>query len=157
MVNIRVATQQDIPMIRQIATMAWHDTYQNIRAASTIAQFLTAAYNVERLEKRIKESLFIVAEKDNKVVGFSNFINGHKLYLSSIYVMPGFQRQQVGKDLLNYGVKKLPDYEEVFVESAIDNIGATNFYKKNGFEIVRTYEEEIFGETVTTGLLKKSI
>lgn len=157
MVNVRRAEQHDIPAIKKIATIAWHDTYQNIMAASTIAQFLTAAYSEERLEKRLGDSLFIVAEADDEVIGFANFINGRELYLAAIYVMPDHQRNSVGEALLNAGIAQFEDYTELFVEVASDNEGAGHFYNKHSFELVREYEEEIFGETVVTGLLKKPL
>ncbi|TDM00841.1 GNAT family N-acetyltransferase [Macrococcus carouselicus] len=157
MVNIRQATTEDISAIRRVATMAWHDTYQNILAASTIVQFLAAAYSDERLEKRLESSLFLVAEADGQVVGFTNLINGTELYLSAIYVIPGFQRQNIGGRLIDEGLKICSDYNELFVEVATDNQIACQFYHKYGFELVREYEENLFGEMVTTGLLKKSL
>lgn len=157
MITVRRAEQKDIPLIKKTATMAWHDTYQNIMAASTIAQFLSAAYSDEMLEKRIDASLFLVAEDEHDVIGFSNFINGKELYLAAIYVMPGFQRGNVGGQLLEEGLRYFVNYSELFVEVASDNEAARHFYDKHGFTLVREYEEELFGERVLTGLLKKTL
>lgn len=157
MVKIRKATNADVPNIKKIASMAWYDTYAKIMEASTIAKFLEAAYNDERLERRIGESLFLVAENDDEVIGFANFINGTELFLSAIYVNPSFQRHNIGAELLEAGLNHFDDYKELFVEVASNNEQARGFYKKTGFELVREYNEELFGETVTTGLLKKMI
>ncbi|TDM13480.1 GNAT family N-acetyltransferase [Macrococcus bovicus] len=157
MVNIRKANIEDIPAIRRVATMAWHDTYQNIVAASTIAQFLSAAYSDEHLTKRLASSVFLVAEENNEVVGFTNLINGTELFLSAIYVIPGYQRQNIGGRLIASGLEICNDYPELFVEVASDNQTAGQFYRKNGFELVREYEEDLFGEKVITGLLKKKL
>lgn len=157
MVKIRKATIEDVPNINKIASMAWYDTYAKIMEASTIAKFLEAAYNDERLERRIGDSLFLVAENEDKVIGFANFINGTELFLSAIYVNPEFQRQNVGADLLEAGLKSFDEYKELYVEVASNNEHARAFYDKTGFELVREYDEELFGETVTTGLLKKQL
>ncbi|MGK0554760.1 N-acetyltransferase family protein [Macrococcus capreoli] len=157
MVNIRKATKEDVPKIKKIASMAWYDTYAKIMEAGTIAKFLEAAYNDERLERRIDDSLFLVAENDDEVIGFANFINGTELFLSAIYVNPAFQRKHVGADLLEAGLEYFNEYNELFVEVASNNVLARAFYDKTGFELVREYEEELFGEKVTTGLLKKDI
>ncbi|KAA1039351.1 GNAT family N-acetyltransferase [Macrococcus equipercicus] len=157
MVKVRQAERHDIPAIKKTATMAWHDAYQNIMAANTIVQFLTAAYSDERLEKRLNDSLFLVAEEQGEVIAFANFINGRELYLAAIYVMPGYQRKDVGTALLQEGIKRFDDYTALFVEVASDNQGARNFYHKHGFELVREYEEEIFGEKILTGLLEKRL
>lgn len=155
MVNIRKATNEDVPKIKKIASMAWYDTYAKIMEAGTIAKFLEAAYNDERLERRIGDSLFLVAENEDEVIGFANFINGTELFLSAIYVNPAFQRKHVGADLLEAGLEYFDEYKELFVEVASNNQLARAFYDKTGFELVREYEEELFGEKVTTGLLKK--
>ncbi|WP_414047303.1 N-acetyltransferase family protein [Macrococcus equi] len=155
MVNIRKATNEDVPKIKKIASMAWYDTYAKLMEAGTIAKFLEAAYNDERLERRIGDSLFLVAENEDEVIGFANFINGTELFLSAIYVNPAFQRKHVGADLLEAGLEYFDEYEELFVEVASNNQLARAFYDKTGFELVREYEEELFGEKVTTGLLKK--
>lgn len=155
MVNIRKATNEDVPKIKKIASMAWYDTYAKIMEAGTIAKFLEAAYNDERLERRIGDSLFLVAENEDEVIGFANFINGTELFLSAIYVNPAFQRKHVGADLLEAGLEYFDEYKELFVEVARNNQLARAFYDKTGFELVREYEEELFGEKVTTGLLKK--
>lgn len=157
MVKIRKATIEDVPKIQKIASMAWYDTYAKIMEAGTIAKFLEAAYNDERLERRIADSLFLVAENEDEVIGFANFINGTELFLSSIFVNPAFQRHHVGADLLEEGLKNFDEYDELFVEVASNNEHARSFYAKTGFELVREYEEELFGETVTTGLLKKTL
>ncbi|WP_414055491.1 GNAT family N-acetyltransferase [Macrococcus equi] len=155
MVNIRKATNEDVPKIKKIASMAWYDTYAKLMEAGTIAKFLEAAYNDERLERRIGDSLFLVAENEDEVIGFANFINGTELFLSAIYVNPAFQRKHVGADLLKAGLEYFDEYKELFVEVASNNQLARAFYDKTGFELVREYEEELFGEKVTTGLLKK--
>ncbi|WP_414045538.1 N-acetyltransferase family protein [Macrococcus equi] len=155
MVNIRKATNEDVPKIKKIASMAWYDTYAKLMEAGTIAKFLEAAYNDERLERRIGDSLFLVAENEDEVIGFANFINGTELFLSAIYVNPAFQRKHVGADLLEAGLEYFDEYKELFVEVASNNQLARAFYDKTGFELVREYEEELFGEKVTTGLLKK--
>lgn len=156
-VKIRKAEKQDIPKIKSTATKAWYDTYQNLRAASTIVQFLEASYSEERLEKRLKDSLFLVAENEEEVIGFASFINGQELFLSAIYVMPDYQRHNVGETLLNAGIQQFPQYDALFVEVASDNAAAEAFYAKHQFERIRTYDEELFGEPVQTMLLKKPL
>lgn len=157
MVVVRKAEKSDVEQIRKTATMAWYDVYQNLRAATTIVQFLEAAYSEERILKRMSDSLFLVAESEGEVVGFANFINGRELYLAAIYVKPDYQRHHAGSELLEEGLKHYPDYNELFVEVASDNPAARGFYDKEQFELVREYEEELFGEEVTTALLKKNL
>lgn len=157
MVSIRKAAQDDIVQIKNVVTKAWHDTYKNIMAASTSVQFLEASFSTSRLEKRIKDTLFLVAEVDGEIVGFANFIYGKALNLSAIYVLPEHQRHAIGTALLHNGLSYFDTYDAVFVEVALDNERATKFYYREGFELVREYEEDILGEKVLSGLLKKTL
>ncbi|MEJ7343696.1 GNAT family N-acetyltransferase, partial [Staphylococcus epidermidis] len=81
-------------------TKAWYNTYLNIYAASTINELLAASYNEEHLKKRMQEQLFLVAEEDEEIVGFANFIYGEELYLSAHYVHPESQHKGYGTHLL---------------------------------------------------------
>ena len=79
--------------------------------------FLNASYSKEMLQKRINDSDFFVAEDEDKIVGFANFIKGTELYLSSHYVLPEAQREGYGKALLQAGLDQYKDlYHEVYLE-----------------------------------------
>ena len=84
MYRVRQATENDVVAIRDVATKAWYNTYLNIYAASTVNELLAASYNETHLKKRLKEQLFLVAEEDDEIIGFANFIYGEELYLLHI-------------------------------------------------------------------------
>lgn len=48
------------------------------------------------------------------------------------------------------------EYHEVYLEVDGKNDIGIAFYKKEGFEVVREYEELLFGETMHTTLMKKT-
>ncbi|MDF2953957.1 MAG: Ribosomal protein S18 acetylase RimI [Thermodesulfobacterium sp.] len=94
------------------------------------------------LYKRDKEG-FIVAEENNKSVGFAagdaNWINfeGEKvLEIHEIFVLPEFRKKGVGSKLLNeilsYGIKKRRRLAELWVGKT--NYTAIGFYKYFGFK-----------------------
>ncbi|GGI39657.1 GNAT family N-acetyltransferase [Mammaliicoccus stepanovicii] len=157
MVNVRSATIEDYSGIKNVASKAWYDTYTNIYTASTVTAFLNASYSREMLEKRINDSDFFVAESDGKIVGFANFIKGTELYLSSHYVLPEAQRDGYGKALLYEGLNQYKDkYSEIYLEVDSKNEIGIQFYKKEGFVVLREYEELLFGDTMRTTLMKKT-
>ena len=93
---------------------------------------------------------FIVAEKDDKVVGyvmcrvergFSNF--GMKIvkkgHIVSLAVLPEHRRRKVAEKLLSEALKGLKGYDvnEVYLEVRVSNEPAINLYKKFGFEVVK--------------------
>lgn len=157
MTKVRRATIEDYSGIKNVASKAWYDTYTNIYTASTVTAFLNASYSKEMLQKRINESDFFIAETDSKIVGFANFIKGTELYLSSHYVLPEAQRDGYGTALLYEGLNQYKDqYHEVYLEVDGKNDIGVNFYKKEGFEVIREYEELLFGDTMRTTLMKKT-
>ena len=140
MYSVRQATEKDVVAIRDVATKAWYNTYLNIYAASTVNELLAASYNETHLKKRLNEQLFLVAEEDSEIVGFANFIYGEELYLSAHYVRPESQHRGYGTRLLEAGLKRFKD----------------QYYQNHGFEIIRSYQPEMYGEIMDLALMKKS-
>ncbi|UXS29028.1 GNAT family N-acetyltransferase [Staphylococcus delphini] len=158
MYEVRIATPDDVIGIRDVATKAWYNTYLNIYAASTVNELLAASYNEEHLCKRLEEQLFMVAIEDQEVVGFANFIQGSELYLSAHYVRPHSQNKGYGRLLLEQGLAHYEgQYDAVYLEVDTKNEKGVAFYEQEGFEIIRTYEHVMYGETMNLALMKKPL
>ncbi|HEC2156381.1 GNAT family N-acetyltransferase [Staphylococcus delphini] len=158
MYEVRIATPDDVIGIRDVATKAWYNTYLNIYAASTVNELLAASYNEEHLRKRLEEQLFMVAIENQEVVGFANFIQGSELYLSAHYVRPHSQNKGYGRLLLEQGLAHYEgQYDAVYLEVDTKNEKGVAFYEQEGFEIIRTYEHVMYGETMNLALMKKPL
>ncbi|EGQ3999148.1 N-acetyltransferase family protein [Staphylococcus pseudintermedius] len=158
MYEVRIATPDDVIGIRDVATKAWYNTYLNIYAASTVNELLAASYNEEHLRKRLEEQLFMVAIEGQEVVGFANFIQGSELYLSAHYVRPHSQNKGYGRLLLEQGLAHYEgQYDAVYLEVDTKNEKGIAFYEQEGFEIIRTYEHVMYGETMNLALMKKPL
>ncbi|HGH0880554.1 TPA: N-acetyltransferase family protein [Staphylococcus pseudintermedius] len=158
MYEVRIATPDDVIGIRDVATKAWYNTYLNIYAASTVNELLAASYNEEHLRKRLEEQLFMVAIEGQEAVGFANFIQGSELYLSAHYVRPHSQNKGYGRLLLEQGLAHYEgQYDAVYLEVDTKNEKGVAFYEQEGFEIIRTYEHVMYGETMNLALMKKPL
>ncbi|EGQ4058212.1 GNAT family N-acetyltransferase [Staphylococcus pseudintermedius] len=158
MYEVRIATPDDVIGIRDVATKAWYNTYLNIYAASTVNELLAASYNEEHLRKRLEEQLFMVAIEGQEVVGFANFIQGSELYLSAHYVRPHSQNKGYGRLLLEQGLAHYEgQYDAVYLEVDTKNEKGVAFYEQEGFEMIRTYEHVMYGETMNLALMKKPL
>lgn len=158
MYEVRIATPDDVIGIRDVATKAWYNTYLNIYAASTVNELLAASYNEEHLRKRLEEQLFMVVIEGQEVVGFANFIQGSELYLSAHYVRPHSQNKGYGRLLLEQGLAHYEgQYDAVYLEVDTKNEKGVAFYEQEGFEIIRTYEHVMYGETMNLALMKKPL
>ena len=47
-------------------------------------------------------------------------------------------------------------YDTVYLEVDNKNNHGIDYYKENGFEIVRSYQPEMYGETMDLALMKKT-
>lgn len=158
MYKVRTATPYDVIGIRNVTTKAWYNTYLNIYAAKTVNELLAASYNEEHLKKRLESQLFLVVESNDEIIGFANFIYGTELYLSAHYVTPVSQHHGYGTDLLEQGIAQFKDqYDEIFLEVDNKNDEAMAFYKHKGFEVVRSYEHVMYGETMDLALMRKKL
>ena len=79
------------------------------------------------------------------------------MYLAAHYVRPESQHKGYGTSLLTEGLNQFKgQYDTVYLE--VDNkiIMVLIIIKENGFEIVRSYQPEMYGETMDLALMKKS-
>lgn len=156
MYSVRQATQNDVVAIRDVATKAWYNTYLNIYAGSMVNELLAASYNETRFRKRLTEQLFLVVEEVGEIVSFANFIYGEELYLSAHYVRPESQHKGYGTSLLEEGLKRFKErYDTVYLEVDNKNRHGIDYYKDHGFTILRSYQPEMYGETMDLALMKK--
>jgi ribosomal-protein-alanine N-acetyltransferase len=83
----------------------------------------------------------LVYEQDKKVVGFIMYsIIYEKAEIIDIAVLDGYQRQNVGSQLLSYVLQECHNHncENVTLEVRMNNQRAIAFYKKHGFREIST-------------------
>jgi len=90
---------------------------------------------------------FIVAEVDNRVVGyimcrietgFSGFSPIKRGHIISIAVLPGYRRMGIGEALLREALRAMIEHygvRECYLEVRVSNMPAINLYRKLGFEV----------------------
>jgi ribosomal-protein-alanine N-acetyltransferase len=97
---------------------------------------------------------FIVAEEDNKIVGYMmcriennlfGFASGYtkKGHVISIAVLPGHQHKGIGEALMKealQNMKALYKAKECYLEVRVSNLPALALYKKLGFTTKRTLQ-----------------
>lgn len=86
------------------------------------------------------DTLFLVAEDENRVVGFSSISLekwNNSAWVNQIVVEPKFRRKGFASKMIRKMVAwaNKKNARVVLVESQIGNVAATNFYIKNGFRI----------------------
>lgn len=138
-ISLQRATEQDIPLIRELAHRIWWAHYPDIISNEQIAYMLEQGYSETSLLQQIShpgQSFWLVKTED-AVAGFvaisqkapgSYFI--HKFYLDNTQRGLG-----VGAAAFQALLEQYPDLEEVRLNVNRRNYKSVNFYFKVGFVI----------------------
>ncbi|XQY92093.1 GNAT family N-acetyltransferase [Metabacillus sp. HB246100] len=151
--SIRSMTESDIAQIQHVAKTSWQTTYKGIIPLDIQENFIQMAYSDENLKKRMETTIFLVAEVEGKVIGFSNVFplkNRKKAELGAIYLFEEFQGKGIGTQLLKESINQLPDVKKLYVNVEKDNKTGLFFYKAKGFKIETEYDDLFNGHVLKT-------
>ncbi|MDT8861253.1 GNAT family N-acetyltransferase [Alkalihalobacillus sp. MEB130] len=148
---IRKANNGDIVDIQKLAKETWNHTYEGLIPIDVQNKFIESAYSDERMELRIKKSLFLVATMNKEVIGFANFFSNElEATLGAMYICPSKQGKGVGSQLLTTGMKELNNIENIYVEVEKGNEVGEAFYEARGFRLIDEYVEDFYGHMLQT-------
>lgn len=111
--------------------------------------YIQAKY--ERWSKTLKENFTLVAEIDDKIVGFADISNNG--YLDRLFIHKDYQRMGIASTLLReiFSYAKSQNIKEITTEASIT---AKPFFEKFGFAIVQKQQVKINGVFLTNFLMK---
>ena len=150
MMNIELATISDCYLLAIFKKKMWESTYRGIYPDEYIDQF-NVRDHARKFQKMIfegKQKLFIVWI-DNTVKGYMSYgfirrpFEDYKYDIGYMYVDDAYQRQGIGTQLFNMAKEQfLASDIHIFIVSCNKyNLGAQEFYKKMGGEIVHIDED----------------
>lgn len=143
-IKIQKAQIEDIPQIQEVYYKSWLDVYPDEKVGITIEDIEEAwreRHAEDKYEKRKAlisdssgRSIFLVAKDGDAVVGVFILMKHDRCNeLGSIYILPEYQRQGIGKMFWQWADGFFEDGKEVFVRVADYNMKAISFYEKLGF------------------------
>lgn len=161
--EIRRAVATDREAIREVARETWHDTYDELEAA-TVDRVVEEWYADDELEAAIGgweadadveleleglESALFVAEVDGELVGFTHgIVTDEGGDVLRMYVHPDHQGAGVGTALHDRLVEALEafDVDRLRALDLASNEASRRFYEGVGFERTAVSTVEIDGE-----------
>jgi ribosomal protein S18 acetylase RimI-like enzyme len=156
---VRPWQKGDLESIRRITWQSWISTYASFIPESDLKAYFDVHYTEEGFLSIFNDSLAqgFVAQKDDQVVGYARlFFNRdeNRLYIPSLYFLPDFQGQGMGRRLLEvaeeYAAEK--GLHELWIGVMVKNRQALVFYRKVGFQFVRE-EPFTMGKTTVIHLI----
>lgn len=167
---IRPAEIDDARAIATIHVESWQNAYRDVlpeEGLEALSVEERTQYWKERLEAQSEHEHTLVAELDNRVVGFASWgpesvedPDPSYVMLYSLYTSPDFEKQGVGAALLEAAEV------DMITEGAVhgilhvlkENRTARKLYERNGWQKVEksSREETWFGMSMTTVQFEKA-
>ena len=146
--NISVATQEQLPIIRDLAFRIWPVTYGHILSKDQFDYMMEMMYSIDSLEKQIEIKPFLLVNDNGEFIGFAsyeiNWDNSRKTKIHKLYVLPEIQGKGIGRMLINH-IKEIAlkaNNNALFLTVNRFN-KAKEFYLKQGFHIVEEKQFQI--------------
>ncbi len=131
--KIRIGVFSELPEIQNLFSETITFVCQNDYDQKQIEAWKSSVENSERWQNLIQNQYFIVAELDNKIVGFASLENGN--YIDVLFVHKNFQRMGIAQKLfveLENEAKRLNN----FVLTSDVSKTAKAFFESNGFKVI---------------------
>ena len=150
MFSIIDADEELYPAIHSLAHRTWPHTFGDILSKEQITYMLGWMYSIPSIKEQveIKGHHFILVKKDNDFVGYAsyevNYDGSDSTKLHKIYVLPECQGTGAGKILMDEVIKRTVNAGN---KNLLLNVNRENpalgFYKKKGFEVIKTEDIDI--------------
>ncbi len=158
-VTYRPWNKNDFAQVYKILQESWDKAYSSFIPKEDLTFYLNQTYNTNKLEELFNNTnaFCFVAEVDGMAVGWLKLSidkEENRFYLSSIYVLPEFQKLKIGKQFMElaFNSAKEKGFSEIWIGVMDNNINALHWYEKTGF----TFEEKLpfqMGKTVVQHLI----
>jgi ribosomal protein S18 acetylase RimI-like enzyme len=163
-VVIRPWQKADLASVRKITWQSWIHTYSSFIPEGDLKSYFDIHYTEEIFLRLFDDydTQGFVAEIGHQIAGYARlFFNRdeNRLYVPSLYFLPGFQGQGMGGRLLEAAEKYASEkgLDELWIGVMVKNHQALIFYRKMGFQFVKE-EPFTMGKTTVSHLIgyKKS-
>jgi len=162
-VKYRPWNKNDFDQVYKILEESWDKAYAAFIPKEDLTLYLNQTYNTNKLEELFNNAnaFCYTAEVEGNAVGWLKLsINSEekRFYLSSIYVLPEFQKLKIGRGLMDIAFTAAMEkgFSEIWIGVMEQNIAALNWYEKIGF----VFEEKLpfmMGKTVVQHLIGRKM
>jgi ribosomal protein S18 acetylase RimI-like enzyme len=156
---IRAWQKEDVASIRTITWQSWVAAYSSFIPGSDLRSYFDSHYTEASLFGMLDDPFAygFIAEKDHQIAGYVRLLfnrDEDRLYVPSLYFLPGFQGQGMGRRLLEAaeGYAGEKGLDGLWIGVMVKNRQALAFYRKMGFQFVRE-EPFTMGKTTVSHLI----
>lgn len=152
-ISTRLAKLSDLAEIQLLFVNTISTICKNDYPADQIKVWTSSVENIQRWTERITSQYFLVAELDNKIVGYISLKSND--YLDLLYVHKNYQRQGIANKLYDEIEKQAIRNNSTSLHADVSKT-AKPFFEKMGFKVVKTQSNKIKGiEVVNYKMIKQ--
>ncbi len=158
-ITYREWEQKDFEQVQYVLLQTWIATYSPFIPLTDIQWYFNNHNTEIHLERVFADSTMwnYVAAVDQKIVGYERMFHDlelNRFHIASLYVLPEFQGQGIGKRLLEMAEEKARSlfFDKAWLGVMTQNTASVEWYKKLGF-IFETEEPFVMGRTTVQHLI----
>jgi GNAT superfamily N-acetyltransferase len=145
----RLLNKNELHQIQELAHKIWPHTFKDILSKVQIDYMLNWMYSISKLEQQFDANHeFYVVSENEAIIGFAgieyNYPTKESLRIHKIYLLPETQGKGIGKRFISFieGLGRNKNLVQLHLNVNRFN-DAVDFYKRVGFKIVKTEDNEI--------------
>ena len=163
-------TIEDIDTLITIGKETYFETFSSLNTPENMAAYLASAFNREKIATELgnENSTFLFLYREDQLSGYlktnidqaqTDLRESDGLEIERIYVRKQFQRQGLGKVLMEKGIEIARQEQKKYVWLGVweQNETAITFYKKMGFEKIGTHDFYMGTDRQTDYIMKKEL
>ena len=149
--EIRRATAKDISLISALGITTCYEAYFELDPSKDLADYCVKFFSLEQISAELKDenSTFLIAELNEKVVGYAKLREGKKIEclkgknaieVQRIYILEKMKGKRIGAELMNrcFEIAREKSFEMLWLGVWDKNVAAQKFYEKIGMKNIGT-------------------
>lgn len=132
-ISIRISKPGDLAEMQKLFVDTISAICKNDYSEEQIKAWTSSVENTERWAKKLASQYFLVAELDDKIVGYASLEGDN--YLDLLYVHKDHQRKGIAQKLYSEIEKEAIGRKATVLSSDVSET-ARLFFEKNGFKII---------------------
>ena len=137
------ATENDIPLIQDLARRSWENAYAGIISNEQIDYMLKEMYSKEEISNHLENPNYhyylIFDENNDSFEGFIGYEHGYEegtTKLHRIYLVPESKGKGFGKSALDFLKERVSESKDERIILNVNKVNnAKNFYESQGFTV----------------------
>lgn len=153
-ISIRHAKLNDLAAMQELFIETIETVCRYDYSPEQIVAWTSSIDNTKRWTGKLLKQYFLIAEIDNKIVGFASLENNE--YFDFLYVHKDFQRQGIADHLYSEIEAEAMNHGTALLTSDV-SLTAMPFFEKKGFKIIAEQKNDIKGVEIINFKMTKKI